>query len=155
MHSRMMSIPFTAGLSPQRGHQIIDIMLEKYVGCPYVHCLCILAILERDFNQAVRIIIAYQLGFWMEDNGLVPEMQYGLREGRQYMYAVLNKQLTHDKVHHKKTTAVFIENDAVGCYDRMVNDLLVVELWWLGLHSLAAATLIDMWANATHHIKTK
>jgi hypothetical protein len=90
-----------------------------------------------------------------EDSGKVPDMQYGSREGRQCISAVLNKQITHDIVHHKKSIAAFIENDAVGCYDRMANSLLILELWRLGLPSAAATALSDTRANARHHIKTK
>jgi hypothetical protein len=155
MHARMMSIPFAAGFSPKRWHKVIDIMLEKDAGCPYIHRLCILALLESDFNQAVRILIARQLGFRMEDHGLVPDMQYGSREGRQCISAVLNKQLTHDIVRHRKAMAAFIENDAIGCYDRMANNLLIIELRQLGLPASAAVALSETWDNATHHIKTK
>ncbi len=86
---------------------------------------------------------------------MIPSMQYGSREGRQCLSAVLNKQLTHDIVRHKKMTAAFIENDAVGCYDRMVNNLLLLQLCQLGLPDTAVMALALTWANATHHIKTK
>jgi hypothetical protein len=131
MHARMMFIPFLAGFSPKHWHKVIDIMLEKDIGCPYIQRLCILFLLESNFNQAFWIIIARQLGFRMEDNGLIPEMQYGSREGRQCISAVFNKQLTHDIIHHKKATAAFIENDTIGCCDRMANNLLIIELRWL------------------------
>jgi hypothetical protein len=130
-------------------------MLEKQVGCPRIHRLWIIALLESDFNQAVRIIISRQLGFHLEDNGLAPDMQYGSREGKQCVSAVLNKQLTHDIVRHKKSVAAFIENDAVGCYDRMVNTLLLYELQCLGLPMSAIKALHNTWENANHHIRTK
>ncbi len=103
-------------------------MLEKQVGNPRIHRLRILALLESDFKQAVHIIIAWQLSHHLEDNNMVPAMQYGSREGRQCVSLVLNKQLTHDIVRHKKSTAAFIENDTTGCYDRMVNNLVLLEL---------------------------
>ena len=155
LHCRMMTIPFQAGFSPKRWQKVIDVMLEKDVGCPRIHRLRILALLESDFNQAVRILIARQIGFQMEDHGIIPSMQYGSREGRQCISAVLNKQLTHDIIRHKKSTAAFIENDAVGCYDRMVNNLLLLELRRLGLPETVAMTLSHTWAEAVHHIKTQ
>ncbi len=127
IHAMMRTIPFRAGFSPQKWRRVVDIMLEKQPGNSQIHRLRILALLESDFNQAVHIIIARQLSFHLEDNNMVPAMQYGSREGRQCVSAVLNKQLTHDIIDHKKSTAVFIENDATGCYDRMVNNLMLLE----------------------------
>jgi hypothetical protein len=82
-------------------------------------------------------------------------MQYGSREGKQYGSAVLNKQLTHDIVHDKKTTAAFIENDTTGCYDHMVKSLLLFELQQLGLPLTAVKSLSQTWAKAIHNIRTK
>jgi squalene cyclase len=88
-------------------------MIEKDAGCPRIHQLHSMAILESDFNQAVRIIIAQQLGFKMEDNKLVPDMQYASQKDCQCISAVLNKQLMHDIKRHQKAAAAFIENDTV------------------------------------------
>jgi hypothetical protein len=91
----------------------------------------------------------------MEDNNMIPSKQYGSREGRQCISAVLNKQLTHDIIRHTKTMAAFLENDAQGCYDRMVNYLFLLELQRLGIPRTAIRALQKTWANARHHIKTK
>jgi hypothetical protein len=48
-----------------------------------------------------------------------------------------------------------MENDAVGCYDRMVNNILLYELQRLGLPLPAVRALHSVWANAVHHIGTK
>jgi hypothetical protein len=95
-----MSLPFQASFSPNCWHRVIDIMLEKQPENTSIHCMCILALLESDFNdQAVRIIIAWQVCFGMVDNDIIPSMQHGSGEGRHFISAVLNKQRTHDILH--------------------------------------------------------
>jgi hypothetical protein len=128
IHSNMMSIPYTVGISPPHWHKVIDIMLEKSPRDPKNQRLQIIALLESDLNQMNRMLLARPLTWLLEDNNIISEMQYGSRSGKLCQSAALNKQLVFDNLRLTKETVVFIENDAMGCFDRIVNPLILLFL---------------------------
>jgi hypothetical protein len=107
-----------------------------------------------DYNQSQCILIARRLSHRMEEMNLIPEMQYGSRPGKLCISPVLNKQLTYDIVRQTKRTAAIIENDAVGCYDRLMNPLVLLAMRWLGVPESLAKSVASTWSNTSHSIKT-
>jgi hypothetical protein len=96
LHARMMSIPYIAGFAPDRWHNIVDVMLEKDPGSHRIHRLRIVALLESDFNQSQRILIARSLSHHLEDHNMAPDMQYGSRPSKLCLSPVINKTLNYD-----------------------------------------------------------
>jgi hypothetical protein len=129
-------------------------MLEKEPGNPKIHRLRIIALIESDYNQSQRILLARRLSHRMEDLMLIPDMQYGSRSGKLCITPVLNKQLTHDIVRQTKRTVAVIENDAVGCYDRLMNPLVLLAMRWLGVPDSVTKSVAHTWSGTSHSIKT-
>jgi len=154
VHSTMMSIPLTAGFSPTRWRQIIDVMLEKKPGDHRIHCLRIVALQESDFNQSNRLAIGRPLQALLEKANLAPDMQHGSRASKLCNSAVLNKQLTFEIHRYLKKSIVYIENDAVGCYDHIMNPLILIFLRILGLSPTVVSLLATTWENTFHRIQT-
>jgi hypothetical protein len=111
-----------------------------------------LALFESDFNQAKWIAIGRKL--MHPDYGLLSPMQDGSRPGCQCVCAVLKKVLAHDYIPLTATTAAVIENDAIGCYDRLVNNLILMLLKKLGLPDTVSACVGELWDRVVHLIKT-
>jgi hypothetical protein len=82
-------------------------------------------------------------------------MQYGSRSGKHCISTILNKQLTYGIVRQTKQTVAFIENDAIGCYDRLVNPLLFLQLLRIGASIYTITSLSKTWNSTEHFIKTK
>jgi len=91
IHSQLMSIPTFTGHSPERWHQIVDIMLEKKPGDRRIHRLRIIAVQESDFNQVNRLALGRPIQHKLEDSGILPDIQHGSRSSKQCHSAVLKK----------------------------------------------------------------
>jgi hypothetical protein len=65
--------------------------------------------------------IGHQIGHQLEDENMLNDMQFGTRSRKRCIRAVLKKVLGHDQVGMLKQTAAYIKNDAIGCYNRLIN----------------------------------
>jgi len=81
-------------------------------------------------------------------------MQHGSRASKQCLSAVLNKQLTFEIHRYLKQPIAYIENDAVGCYDRIMNPLILIFLRILGLSHTAVTSLATTWEHTFHRVRT-
>jgi hypothetical protein len=127
-------------------------MLEKSFDNTKIHCLQIIALLESNYNQINRMLISQPLTQLLEDNNIIPEIQYGSCTGKQCQSAVFSKQLVFDSIRIMKETAIFIENDAVRCFDRIVNPLILLLLLHLGIKRSVIASQASTWESTTHFI---
>jgi hypothetical protein len=154
LHANMMSIPFQVGIVPDRWKCVTDIMLEKSSGDSRCHRLRIIALFESDLNHAKRILIGRRVSHFLEDKQMLSDMQFGSRPGRRCISAVLKKVLAHDQIRLLKHTAAFVENDATGCYDRLVNNLILMVLQKLGVPPTVTTFFSSLWDQTIHLIKT-
>jgi hypothetical protein len=151
IHMLMMSLPFCHGFVPNRWTRITDFMLQKEEGNARSHRLHIIALFESDLNQAKQILLGRKLSHHLEDENLLTSMQYGSQPGQQYQSAVL--LFSHNIAHLSKHTSTYMENDAIGCYDRIVNNLVLILLHCLGFVISICSCLGALWVNTTHFIK--
>jgi hypothetical protein len=129
-------------------------MLRKDVDTARCHQLCIIALFKSDKNQAKRILIGRKLVHHMEDNKLNNNMQYSSRPAQQCQSVVFQKVLAHNISHVSKHPSGFIENDAIGCYDRIANNLALLLLQCLGFAISVCKCIGNLWDNTIHFIKT-
>jgi hypothetical protein len=128
VHAAMMPIPLAEGFCTERWRQSLDIMLEKIPGVPRINKLRIIQLLEADLNQVLRSAFARNISkLAQETPGIISEHQYG-RSHQTCLTPVLNKLLTVQLLIQKKTNGIVFDNDAKGCYDRIVSGIALAAL---------------------------
>jgi hypothetical protein len=123
VHAPMMTVPLDAGFCPERWKQAVDVMLKKVPGIPRSDKLRIIQLLEADLNQLLRIAFARNITRLAKDHeGIISEHQYG-RAHKTCMTPVLNKLLKIKILKQKKIEGIVFDNDAKGCYDRIISGI--------------------------------
>jgi hypothetical protein len=150
----MLSIPLAEGFCPERWRQAIDIMLEKIPGVPRINKLRIIQLLEADLNQVLRSAFARNISkIAQETPGIISEHQYG-RSHQTCLTPVLNKLLTVQLLIQKKTNMILFDNDAKGCYNRIVSGIALAALRRIGCSKNSVRMLGLLWAQLEHHVAT-
>jgi hypothetical protein len=117
----MVSVPLAKGFSPERWKNAINVMLEKITGVVRSNKLQIIQLLEVDLNQVLRIAFARNIAKMAKNNKvIISDHQYG-RAHATCMTPVLNKLLTVQLMIQKRTEGIIFDNDAKGCYDRIIS----------------------------------
>ena len=117
--STMMSLPFMYGFSNKRWTKMVDVMLEKKRGVRRIHQLCIIGILEADFNIALKILFACKLMRYAEKNNTLHDKQWGSRANRTSTDAALRKMMTFQYGRYMMITSSMFCTDQCACFNRI------------------------------------
>jgi hypothetical protein len=124
----IMSVPLDTGFCPSIWKQAVDVMLVKIPGVSRSDKLRIIQLLEADLNQVLRITFARNIGrLAKEHEGIITKLQYGLAK-KTCMTPVLNKLLTVQLIIQKRIEGIVFDNDAQGCYDRIMSGIALACL---------------------------
>jgi hypothetical protein len=127
-----MTVPLATGFCPERRKKAIDVMLEKIPMVVRSNKLRIIQLLEADLNQVLRIVFSSNIAKLAKNNkGIISDHQYG-RAHATCMTPVLNKLLTVQLLIQKQTKGVIFDNDAKGCYNRIISVVALASLRRLG-----------------------
>jgi hypothetical protein len=154
IHAAMMTVPLATGFCPERWKKEIDVMLKKIPGVVRSNKLRIIQLLEADLNQVLRIAFARNIAKLAKNNkGIIIDHEYG-RAHATCMTPVLNKLLNVQLLIQKWTEDIVCDNDAKGCYDRIISWVAVSSLRRLGYSKESVKMLGLLWAQMEHHVCT-
>ncbi|KAL7502579.1 hypothetical protein ACHAXN_000520, partial [Cyclotella atomus] len=113
--SKMMSLPFEYGFANERWTNSIDVMLEKKRGQRKIHMLRIIALVEADWNTALKILFR-KLIRNAEKVGLNDE-QWGSRKNRMALDPAMRNLMTFEYGRYMRVTIAMFAADLTACFD--------------------------------------
>ena len=96
LHTVMINVSLTCGVSLDQWKQSVNIMIEKDPGSPKLHQLRVIQLFETDFNFVLQTVFGRRMMNFAAKYCNLNESQYGSKPGKLCQSAILNKVLTYD-----------------------------------------------------------
>ena len=148
LHTDMLNLPVQKGFAPQRWTQSITPLIEKDDGKPYLTRLRVIHLFEADYNLFLKILFGKRLVRNGERSNALNDQQHGSRPRRMTTAALFLARLEKDLIRQTKLNSAHMDNDATGCYDRIITSLGMIACRRLGMPDNAircqAETLLKM-----------
>ena len=120
---------------------------------PRLDKLRVIHLLEADYNFVLKLIWGRRLMRRAHENRLLSGTQHA-RPGHMAQSAVLSKVLSYDLIRLAKKVAASMDNDAAGCYDKIVPPHRNVCCRRIGLPKSAARMLATVLNNTVYCLRT-
>ena len=115
----MLWIPSRYGFAPKRWKNILQLIISKDKGQPWVDKLRNILILEVDYNFILKLICSKPLMRRATDQHLLHTTQHA-HPRHLAASASINKKITYDIIYQMKIMATSFDNNTKGCYDFIV-----------------------------------
>ena len=149
----MRSIPMRTGYSLERWQQCVDMQLLKKPGIYRATKTRAIGLLEGDFNMNCKLLGKLARDH-AEKNGTINDDQYGSRAHRTAPEVLINGTLISDIMQINGTEGAFEFNDAKGCFDRMIHQVVSVGMQRQGVPIQPIKSVLHTLQQMTHRIRT-
>jgi hypothetical protein len=153
--THIINIPIQKGFSPTRWQTVVNAMIEKIPGHPYLHKLRVIHILEADYNLALKEIFGRRLLANCEKSGTLGNVQDGFRKNQSTIRTLLHNKLLCDYNKRLIINSFIGLTDISGCFDRII----VPQILLLNRRNGCPKEAVQMHAQtlklARYHLKTK
>jgi hypothetical protein len=153
LHVDMLNIPIQLGFAPERWTRSVTPMIEKDEGKPFLTRLRIIHLFEADYNLFLKILFGRRMVSNGERSHAFNDQQHGSRPRRMTMDALFLARLGKDLIRQTKTNAAHMDNDATGCYDRIIVSLGMMACRRLGMPPSAIKCQTDALLSMKYAVK--
>ena len=133
LHTQLLNLPIANGFAPERWTHSVTPLIEKDSGRPYLTRLRVIHLFEADYNLFLKIIYGRRMVANAEQSQALNDQQHGSRPRRMTTDALFFARLEKDLIRQTKSNSAHMDNDATGCYDRIVTSLGMIACRRLGM----------------------
>ena len=155
LHVKLLNLPIAYGFAPERWTHSVTPLIEKDAGRPYLTRLRVIHLFEADYNLFLKIIYGRRMVKNAEMAQALNDQQHGSRPRRMTTDALFLARLEKDLIRQTKANSAHMDNDATGCYDRIVTSLGMIACRRLGMpeHAIRCqADTLRLMRYAVKHI---
>ena len=149
----MINFPLRYGFAPTRWCKSITIMIAKDPGSSKIERIRVIHLFEADYNFTLKLLWGKRLVYQGEDHNCFGHQQFA-RPGHQAIDAVHKKTLTYDLSRIMAVNLGVLDNDASGCYDRIVVALGMIAALRLRMPRGPVQMHAKCLANMKYYVKT-
>ena len=153
LHVDMLNIPIENGFAPERWTHSVTPLLEKDEVKPYLTRLRVIHLFEADYNLFLKLLYGRRLVANAERTDALNDQQHGSRPRRMTTDALFLSRLEKDLIRQTKTNSAHMDNDATGCYDRIVTSLGMIACRRLGTPDNAIRCQAETLRNMKYAVK--
>jgi hypothetical protein len=137
-----------------RWKKVVNAMIAKIPGLPYITKLRVIHIIESDLNMTMGILWGRRLMQQGETLSQFGPEQSGARKNKQCQDVLVFKHLTYSILRLSKSHGATFDNDAKSCYDRIVMLLASLASQRLGMPPRACELFLETLNQTKYHAKT-
>jgi hypothetical protein len=158
LHVAMLNLPVMHGFAPERWTHSITPLIEKDEGQPFLTRLQVIHLFEADYNLFLKVVYGKRLVRNAEKSNALHDQKHGSSPRRMTKDALFLSRLEKNLIRQTKSNSTHMDNDATGCYDRIVTSVGMMASRRLGMTAHAtrcqAATLRKMKYSVKHAFGT-
>lgn len=150
--AQIASVPFRHGFVLDRWTQVTQVMIQKRPE-PYYDKLRIIELFEGDYVAIIKAIMR-QLMHHLYDNKVLGDGTFATEQNGSTHLAILSRVWAYDIARISRSAIATLDNDSVGCYDRMAPPLLSLLLRRVGLPTNVTKTFITQLLTRRQRVQT-
>jgi hypothetical protein len=137
LHVDMINFPITYEFAPEGWTRSVTLLIEKEEGLSYLTHLRVIHLFEADYNLSLKIIYGRRMVKDGERNNAMNNQQHGSQPRRMTIDALLLARFEKDLIRQLEINSAHMDNDATGCYDRIIVSLRMIACRRLNMPSSA------------------